>query len=253
MKKILIPASIFLIIIFSSATYYFYSKMEDKNNPVIIVIDGRKIRADEFAAYRPDGKPCEKKDKCLEKFIEMELLISEGLKARLEKNDALKNIKPEEFNERLAKLALEKKMDSIDARASKEELESYINLHKGSITYTTYRYDDLDSARSGGNPSGITQTIEFEKINGARAYMLGILTPGEKTMPFKAEDNGYEIIQLDMVEQNLASIESISEEEKKLIRTKLEEDKKQYILEKWKSGLRENSEIRMTEELKKML
>lgn len=252
MKKILIPASIFLIIIISSAGYYFYSEMENKNNPVILVMDGRKIRADELRAYRPEGKPCEKKDKCLDRFIDMQLLISEGLKAKLEKNEALKNIRPDEFNERLAKLALDKKIDSIDARASKEELDSYVNLHKGSITYTTYRYDDIDSARSGGNPSGITQTLEFEKIHGPRAYMMGILNPGEKTMPFKAEDHCYEIIQLDMVEQNLANIESIGEKEKKQIRTKLEEDKKLYILEKWKSELRDNANIKMTEELKKI-
>lgn len=251
MKKKLVTFSIFLIILLAAAGYYFYSAMQEKKNPTILVIEGRNVRANEFKEFRPDGKPCESFDKCMDKFIEMQILVSEGLKMNLDIRESIKSLPSDVYNEKLASLTLEEKFKSIESKPTKDELDSYLRLHKGLVTIATYKYKDLESAKSGGDPSGKISISNFEDLTGVKAYMIGMLAPTEKTMPFKT-DEGYEIIQLDMVEQNLATIENISDDEKKQISEKLEKDKKAFLFEKWKSELRQKANIKTTESLKNL-
>lgn len=251
MKKILITLTILIATALAAGGYYLYEIMNEKKNPTILLIDGEKIKASELWAFKMDGKPCESVEKCMDKFIEMELIVSYGKKNKLDTAPSMKDIQPEMFNEKLAAIALEKKLSSIDSSPSSEEAEAYLKLYKGKVSITTYIYEDLESAKSGGDPSGKSKTISFEKLSGPVSYMVGMLTPGNKTNPFKT-DAGYEIIQLDIMEQDLAATGNIPEKEKNLIIEKLEKDKKDYLFEKWKYELKEKADIKTTDKLKEL-
>ena len=229
--------------------YYFYGINEEKKNPTILMIDGEKIRASELSAFKMNGKPCESVEKCLDSFIEMQVLASYGKKNNLDADPSMKDVQPEIFKEKLASLVLEKTLSSIDATPTAEETEAYLKLYKGKVSITTYVYEDLESAKSGGDPSGKSKTISFEKISGPVSYMVGMLSPGSKTSPFKTQA-GYEIIQLDIMEQDLSAIGNMPEKEKKLSLEKLEKDKKAYLFEKWKYELKEKADIKTTDKLK---
>lgn len=248
MKKILI---ILILSALAAGSYYSYGLMEEKKNPTIMLIDGAKIKAAEFLAFKIDGKPCESVEKCLDRFIEMQLLLSYGKKNKLDKDPSLKDLQPEVFNDKLTAMVLEKAFSSIDSSPSIEETEAYLKLYKGKVSITTYAYEDMESAKSGGDPSGKSKTISFEKLSGPVSYRVGMLSPGEKTSPYKTQ-TGYEIIQLDMMEQDLAAIGHIPENDKKAITEKLEKDKKEFLFEKWKYELKEKADIRTTDKLKEL-
>lgn len=251
MKKTLIIFTVLIFAALAAGGYYFHGIMDEKKNPTILLIDGEKIKANELLAFKMDGKPCESVEKCMDRFIEMELLVSYGKKNKLDTDPSMKDIQPEIFNEKLAAMALEKKLSSIDSSPSAEEAEAYLKLYKGKVSITTYIYEDLESAKSGGDPSGKSKTISFDKLSGQVSYMVGMLAPGSKTNPFKTE-TGYEIIQLDIMEQDLTAIGNIPEKDKSLIIEKLGKDKKVYLFEKWKYELKEKADIKITDKLKEL-
>jgi hypothetical protein len=218
----------------------------EKKNPAIMTVDGRKVRASEFREFRPEGKPCESVEKCLDSFIEMQVLVSEGIRMQLQNDESVRNLAGREFNEKIAAKVLDKTFESIDSSPSADDIENYLKLYKGRVTFTTYKYDDLESARSGGDPSGKTRTVAFEKLSGQKSFIIGTLAPGSKTMPFKTPD-GYEIIQLDILEQDLNVLGHVPDSEKKLIEDRIRQDKKNYLFEKWKNDLRQKAAITFTE------
>lgn len=226
--------------------YFFYLMQAEKQNPAIMIIDGRKVRASEFREFRIDGKPCESVEKCLEKFLEMQAFVSEGIRMKLDSDESLKNISSGAFNEKLSAMVLEKAGTLLDSSPSKDDIENYFKLYKGKVTFSTYIYEDLESAKSGGDPAGKTRTVSFEKLSGQKAFMLGTLEPGSKTMPFRTPE-GYEILQLDIMEQDLSVMGKIPDNDRKLITEKIEKDKKQYLFEKWKHDSRQKAVITFTE------
>lgn len=241
-----------LALIFAAVgSYILYENKKENTDPAIILIDGKKIRASSLKNFKMDGKPCESVEKCLDSFINQQLLVIYAEKSGLNNLPELKDLNPEALEEKMAETALEKAYSSISPDLSENEKNAYLSLYKGKVAITTYVYDDLESAKSGGDPTGKFRIIPFEKLSGRTAYIISMLEPGSKTMPYKT-GSSFEIIQLDILEQDLSAIARISDSDRNKMLEKLEKDKKEFLFEKWKSDLREKADIKTTEKLKEV-
>jgi hypothetical protein len=234
---------IFILIALSAAIGYVLSPSHISQKDAALVINDRIITTDEFnALYSARPREAGGKKDFINALITKELLIQESEKEGIDREESFRRSIQSFYEQSLIKLLMDRKLASLRADISDEELDRYFALTGGTVRLTMFSFSNAEEAGKGEYKNGKRMSLHFENLSEDIRSALLRVTEGKMTAPVKCGDS-YLVIRLDKVIAPASTITSPQEREK--IKEMLSNERREQMIDDWVAGLRKKASIRI--------
>jgi len=175
-------------------------------------------------------------------LITKELLIQESQKSGIDKEEPFRRSIQNFYEQSLIKLLIDRKLASLKVPISEDEINAYLAALKKKFHITIFSFSSPEKSGSHQYKDGEKMTVYLNDLSGGIRNSILTLKEGQMTGPVKTGDT-YIVVRLDKVEPDPSRVVSV--QDKKQIRTMLEEEKKESAISDWIAGLRERAKIKI--------
>lgn len=229
-----------ILVVFSMLAVYGLQDTRVEISKPAIVINDRIITESEYNALLPSKPYYMTEDQFIDSIITKQLLIQEGVKQDINKEETFRASVENYYEQSLIKLLLDRQLTTLAVEVSEQEIERYHSLSQSKIHVSKLRYETLAAALAGENP--ILQKIEsdFMDISDDLKFIVFTLKKGQSSAPF-VTNAGVIVYRLEeIISLDAGKISGIDMEKIALF---IQEKKKEVLMDEWSKKLKENAEI----------
>jgi parvulin-like peptidyl-prolyl isomerase len=229
-----------ILVIFSMLAVYGLQDTRVEISKPAIVVNDRIITESEFEALLPSKPYYMTEDQFIDSIITKQLLIQEGVKQEINKEESFRASVENYYEQSLIKLLLDRQLTTLAVEVTEQEIERYLSLSQSNIHVSKLRYETLTEALAGENP--ILQKIEsdFTDISDDLKFIVFTLEKGQSSAPF-VTNAGVIVYRLEEITPKDTG--KISEIDMGKISLFIQEKKKEVLMDDWAKKLKENAEI----------
>jgi hypothetical protein len=205
-----------------------------------LIINDRIISKSELGEFAKVGSYHSQGQGFLDTVITRELLIQEAIRQGIHKEEAFRASVEAYYEQSLVKAVVDRKLQSVSPEVTDEMVGRYQEMCLKGVTYTKFVYGSEDDRQTGNAISETTHTYRFEDFSDTMKYTLFRLASGEGVLS-DATEEGIVVFQLDTIsaDQDAGSVPDDGQ-----VRTFLEEQARNAMLEKWLRDIRKSADIR---------
>jgi hypothetical protein len=234
---------IFILIALSAGIGYVLFPPHISQKNVAVVINDRIMTTDEFnSLYSARPRDTGGKKEFINALITKELLIQESQKEGIDKEESFRRSIQSFYEQSLIKLLMDRKLASLRADVSDEEVDRYCALTGGTVRLTMFSFRNAEEARKGDYKDGKRMTLHFENLSEDIRNALLRITEGEMTAPVKCGES-YLVIRLEKIKAPASPI--TSSEERAKIKEMLSNERREQMIDDWIAGLRGKASIKI--------
>lgn len=230
-----------ILVVFSGlAAYGLVDTRVEISKPVIVVND-RIITEVEFKELLLSKPYYMDEDQYKDSLITQQLLIQEAVGQDINQEESFRKSVQNFYEQSLIKILLDRKLASLTAEATPEELEKYQQLSLSKVHISKLIYPTLEDALAGQNPT--LQKIEsgFDDISDDLKFIVLTLEKGESAAPL-VSDMGAVVYKLEEI-QPAPDSKEIREIDLNAVSLYIQDKKKEALMDQWTQMLKENAEI----------
>lgn len=233
-----------IVILFSGlAAYGLFDTQIEVSKPVLSVND--RIFSEAELSMLLEHEPSDvTRDQFIESLIEKQLLIQEGIKQKINKEESFRRSVQNFYEQSLIKILLDRKFDSIVVDVTTEEVSRYKDLVKMKVKLAKQMYPSLSDVQNRQNETIETIQTEFISLSDDLKFIVLNLKQDEESSPRNKENGGVVIYRLEEVLP--IEMENIVYEnafDVKKVSLFIQDKKKEAFVNEWISGMRNAAEI----------
>ena len=244
MKYLLIILS---VVICSSIVALYYLRPSDPmpSQDVALSINGNSISYENIEdQHRRKGYHTTNRNREIDSLVTKQVLIQEAQRLGLDKNDDFRKALKDYYEQSLIKVLTDRKLASIEAGVTKEDIDRYLASSGKIFTFTRFQVENGIAV----DEQSQQNSVLFDDLSESLRLILTTLQPGEQVGQFETGTE-VSIIRLDKVELAKGFEPMVYERDK--VREHLGNYQRSLEIGRWIDGLRNKASIVVHDEAEK--
>ncbi len=233
-----------IMIVFSGlAAYGLFDTRVEISKPFLTVND-RIISEAEFDTALKRKPSYMSREQFAESLIDKQLLIQEAIRMEINKEESFRSSVENFYEQSLIKILLDRKLNSLVADVTNEEMGKYEELAQSRIFLTKLVYPTLKDMQERTNETVQDLEADFADLSNDLKFALLSLEKGESSKPMKKGMEGVLVYRLkDIQKIEKTEAEKLEEFDIKKVSLLIQDKKKEKLLDEWTDSIRESAEI----------
>ena len=233
-----------IVIIFSGlAAYGLFDTRIEISEPVLSIND-RIYSEMELEKLLKIELSDMNREQFIQSLIEKQLLIQQAIKMEINKEENFRRSVENFYEQSLIKILLDRKLSSMVVDVTTEEVSKYEELTGKKLTITKLIYPGIVDLKNRTNERIEVINTDFINLSDDLKFIILNLNTGESSNPQSRGEAGPVIYRLD----DIQPIEKTANDREKVFDLKrvslfIQDKKKEQVLEKWITSIRESAEI----------
>jgi len=220
--------------------YLLWPEQEILEKDILFTINGENYTRDAIISqYSKFGYHSDNTSEMITTAISRELLIQEAQKQDIDKETDFRTSLKDYYENGLIKILLDRKNDAIQLEIADTDIDKYISFLNTQVTFT--QLDQIPkSVKEATSAAGLSITSPFNDLAMPIKLLLSSLSPGSFKIKFDTGNEQY-AVRLDKI-QPIIKEESLPPD-REIIRRILADYKREQIINKWHTDLRDKAAI----------
>lgn len=234
---------VILAIISAASLVTLISIWPDKHQEpadIAVTINGQQIDQATLAQeVAQSGYHQESKADALDSLITRELLLQEAQRQAIDKEENFRKSLKTFYEQSLIKILMDRKYSTVKATVAEAEIDRYLSFFGKMVTFTRLPVSN-EPPYAPTSQEGLQNEVLFDDLADSLKLIIAGLEPGQHGLKFDTGNEQY-AIRLDRITP--ASSVGPYSPDRKIVRSILEDNKKQQQITSWLNELRSKASI----------